>query len=71
MNHSQVQSIHTGILSILVNFGMDVFVKKKTFQEPLSVQVDLNRGIKEGVDFKRFIAEINDKQQKGNKTQVF
>ena len=48
MNRSQVQSIHTGVLSILVNFEMDVIIKKKTLQEPLSVQVDLNRGIKEG-----------------------
>ena len=49
-NRSQVQSIHTGVLSILVNFEMDVLVKKeKTLQEPLSVQVDLNRGIKEGL----------------------
>ena len=42
-----MQSIHTGVLSILVNFEMDVLVKKKTLQEPLSVQVDLNQGIKE------------------------
>ena len=28
---------------------MDVPVKKKTLQEPLSVQVDLNPGIKEGL----------------------
>ena len=47
------------------------FLEKKTFHEPISVQVDLNRGIKEGVDFKRLIAEINDNQQKGNKPQVF
>ena len=46
-------------------------LKKKTLQEPLSVQVDLNRGIKEGVDFKRLFAEINNKQQKGSKPQVF
>ena len=49
MNHNQVQSIHTGVLSILVNFKMGVLVKKKTLQEPLSIQVDLNRGIKEGL----------------------
>ena len=49
MNRSQVQSIHTGVLSVLVNFEMDVLVKKKTLQEPLSVQVDLNQGIKEGL----------------------
>ena len=49
MNCIQVQSIHTGVLSILVNFEMDVLVKKKTLQEPLSVQVDLNQGIKEGL----------------------
>ena len=41
------------------------------FQEHLAVQVDLSRGIKEGVDFKRLIAEINDKQQKRSKPQVF
>ena len=28
---------------------MDVLVKKKTLQEPLSVQVDPNQGIKEGL----------------------
>ena len=28
---------------------MGVLVKKKTLQEPLSIQVDLNRGIKEGL----------------------
>ena len=49
MNRSQVQSIHTGVLSILVNFEMDILVKNKTLQEPLSVQVDLNQGIKGGI----------------------
>ena len=49
MNRSQVQRIHTGVLSILVIFKMDVLVKKKTIQEPLSVQVDLNQRIKEGL----------------------
>ena len=50
-----MQSIHIGVLSILVNFEMDVLVKEKTLQqnktlqEPLSVQVGLNRGIKEGL----------------------
>ena len=48
MNSIQVKIIHTRVLSILVNFEMDVLVKKKTLQEPLSIQVDLNRGIKEG-----------------------
>ena len=48
MNHIQVKGIHTGVLSILVNFEMDVLVKKKTLQEPISVQVDLNQEIKEG-----------------------
>ena len=33
----------------LVNFEIGVIVKKKTIQEPLSIQVDLNRGIKEGL----------------------
>ena len=33
----------------LVNFKRGVLVKKKTLQEPLSIQVDLNRGIKEGL----------------------
>ena len=46
-------------------------LERKTFQEPLSVQVDLNRRIKEGVDFKILFAEINDKQQKGSKPEVF
>ena len=49
MNRSQVQSIHTGVLSILVNFEMGVLVKKKTLQETISIQVDLNQGIKEGL----------------------
>ena len=49
MNHSEVQSIHIGVLSILVNFEMGVLVKNKTLQEPLSLQVDLNQGIKEGL----------------------
>ena len=43
---------------------MCFFRKKKTLQEPLSVQVDLNQGIKEGVDFKIFFVEINQKKQK-------
>ena len=58
-----MQSIHTGVLSILVSFKGCVFLERKTLQEPLSVQVELNRVIKEGVEFKIFIAEINDKQQ--------
>ena len=33
----------------LVNFKIGVLVKKKTLQESLSIQVDLNRGIKEGL----------------------
>ena len=33
----------------LVNFKIGVLVKKKNLQEPLSIQVDLNRGIKEGL----------------------
>ena len=44
-----MQSIHTRVLSILVNFRQGVLIKKKTPQEPLSIQVDLNRGIKEGL----------------------
>ena len=58
MNRSQVQSIHTGVLSILVNFEMDVLVKKKTLQEPLSVQVDLNREIKEGLILLRLLKQM-------------
>ena len=34
-------------------------LERKTLQEPLSVQVDLNQGIKEGVDFKILLAKIN------------
>ena len=49
MKPSQVQSIHTRVLSILVNFEMGVLVKKKTLQEHLLIQVDLNQGIKEGL----------------------
>ena len=33
----------------LVNFKRGVLIKKKTLQEPLLVQVDLNQGIKEGL----------------------
>ena len=36
-------------LSTFQNFKRGVLTKKKTLQEPLSVQVDLNRGIKEGL----------------------
>ena len=36
-------------LLFLVNFKTGVLVKKKTLEEPLSVQVDLNQGIKEGL----------------------
>ena len=46
------------------------FLERKTLQEPLSVQVELNRGIKEGVILERFFAEIKDKQQKTSKSQV-
>ena len=46
-----MQSIHTGVLSILVNIKIGVLVKKKTLQEPLSIQVDLNQAIKEGLIF--------------------
>ena len=47
-----------------------IFLERKTFQEPLSIQVDLNRGIKEGVYFKILFEEINDKKKKGSKPQV-
>ena len=53
-----MQSIHTEVLSILVNFEMDALVKKKTLQEPLSVQVDLNRGIKEGLILLSLLKQI-------------
>ena len=33
----------------LVNFKIGVLVKKKTLEEPLSIQVNLNRGIEEGI----------------------
>ena len=33
----------------LVDFKKGVLVKKKTLQEPLLIQVDINRGIKEGL----------------------
>ena len=48
-NHNQVQSIQTKSSLFLVNFKIGVFVKKKTLQEPLSIQVDLNWIIKEGL----------------------
>ena len=48
MNHDQVQSIHTGVLSILVDVK-SVFLLKKTLQESLWVQLDLNDEIKEGL----------------------
>ena len=59
---------------ILVNFSKFErmsFLERKTVQEPLLAQVDLNQGIKEGVDFKILFAEINNKQQKGSNPQVF
>ena len=65
MNHSQVQGIHTGVLSILLNFRQGVLIKKKTPQEPLSIQVDLNRGIKEGL-----ILIYMMKQLMKNKTKI-
>ena len=49
MNQSQLQTIHTGVLSILVNFKSVFLLKKKTLQESLSVQVELNQEIKEGL----------------------
>ena len=55
MNRIQVQSIHTRVLSILVSFKGCVFLERKTLQEPLSVQVDLNWGIKEGIDFRKIV----------------
>ena len=64
MNHGQVQSIHTGVLSILVNFEMGVLVKKKTLQEPLSIQVDLNRGIKEGLILLKLKKQLMKKKTK-------
>ena len=48
-----------------------MFLERKIFQELASVQVELNQGIKEGVDFKILFTKINDKQQKGIKLQVF
>ena len=65
MNHSQVQSIHTGVLSILVNFKMGVLVKNKTLQEPVFIQVDLNWGIKDGSILKNIM-----KQMIKRKTQI-
>ena len=45
MSRSQVQIIHTESSLFLVNFKIVVLVKKKTLQEPLSIQADLNQGI--------------------------
>ena len=46
MNRSQAYTLES--LLFLVNFKRGVLIKKKTLQEPILVQVDLNRGIKEG-----------------------
>ena len=35
-----------------MSFKGCVFLERKTLQEPLSVQVELNRGVKEVVDFR-------------------
>ena len=48
-NHNQVQNIHTGVLTILVNFKSVFLLRKKTLQESISVQVDLNQEINEGL----------------------
>ena len=48
----------------LVNFKIGVLVKKKTLQEPLSIQVDLNRGIKGEVTFIIANKTIDEKESK-------
>ena len=49
VNRSQVQSIHTGVLSILVNFEMGVLVKKEnppgTSFDPSGSQSGNQRGV--------------------------
>ena len=43
---------------------MGVLVKKKTLQEPLSIQVDLNRGIKEGLILLKLKEQLMKKKTK-------
>ena len=68
MNRRQVQSIHTGVLPILVNFEMDVLVKNKTLQEPISIQVNLNQGINEGLILLRLTKQLMKKESKIHNT---
>ena len=51
MDEPQPSTEHThwSLRYFLVNFKIGVLVKKKTLQEPVSIQVDLNQGIKEGL----------------------
>ena len=44
-----VQSIHNGVSVIFKDFNFVFFVKKKTLQESLSVQMDLNQESEEGL----------------------
>ena len=44
-----VQSIHNKVSVIFKDFNFVFFVKKKTLQESLSVQMDLNRDREEGL----------------------
>ena len=47
------------------------YLERKTLQEPLSVQVDLNRGIKEGVDFKVTLTLKYGRYDKSNQSILF
>ena len=63
MNHSQVQSIHTGFLSILVNIKIGVLVKKKplgTSFDPSGYQ-SRNQG---GVNFIIVDETVDEKENK-------
>ena len=50
MNHIQVQSIHTGVLSILVNFKIGVLVKNKNPPETSFDPSGSQSGNQEGVN---------------------
>ena len=52
----------------LVNFKIGILVKKKTLQEPLSIQVDLNRGIKEGLILLWLTKQLMKKESKIHNT---
>ena len=48
----------------LVNFKISVLVKNKTLQGPLSIQVDLNQGINEGLILLRLMKQLMKNESK-------